>query len=82
MEIGSGFEAGHVDSFLKEENVSNAIYFERCPASSFPESCRIQNTSGVNGLVLIYRKLRSRAVTKALGSKARPNLTQSNEHLT
>lgn len=40
-----------------------------------PESYRIQNTSGVNGLVLIYQKLRSRAVTEALGSKARPNLT-------
>lgn len=40
-----------------------------------PEKWRTQNTSGVNGLVLIYRKLRSRAVTEALGSKARPNLT-------
>lgn len=39
------------------------------------ESCRIQNTSGVNGLVLIYRKLRPRAVTEALGSKAQPNIT-------
>lgn len=42
-----------------------------------PESCRIQNTSGVKVLVLIYRQLRSRAVTEALGS----NLTQRNEHL-